>query len=159
MACHDQGTALAWLLFYVLRRYVLEEIEPGKYFSLLLSAEGVGLFWTIVYGFSGSYTDVLRKSRLREVANIGYANLWGGLVLIVLLLADDENLLYYKSYLRTAGSYLLINTALAMLAPNISLCASDVTRAQPHLHRTYTSWRPARSARVDDPADGTTPGP
>lgn len=108
--------ALAWQAFFLLRRYILDDLNPGEYFSLLLSSIPVAGFWVIIYGLSGSYTDTLRKSRLREVAGIVYANLWGSLLMFLILIADDQGMTYYINYLRTTAYFFCINTGLGVTA-------------------------------------------
>ena len=121
IALDFQAAALAWAAFVFLRSNVFHQVEPSAYFSLLFSGVAIGLFWVVVLALSGSYTDVLRRSRLKEISNIIYANVMGGLLLVVLLLLDDNSLQYYPEYLKTASFYLGLNTGLLIFVKTLWL--------------------------------------
>ncbi|MBI3234343.1 MAG: exopolysaccharide biosynthesis polyprenyl glycosylphosphotransferase, partial [Bacteroidetes bacterium] len=100
----DWATALvAWISFFVYRKYVIEpekfgyqipvEIDKNFFIGALL----VPSLWLILYAMSGSYHEVYRKSRLRELVRTFNTSLIGVLILFFSLLLDDE-VSSYKSY-------------------------------------------------------------
>ncbi len=99
---------LAWMVFYLLRRHV-EHFSEGYVFTLVGSAAVIAAFWTVLYTLWGFYTNIFRKSRLKEV----FANLSASFVGVVLiffaLLLDQASADPQISYYRTFGTYFLLH--------------------------------------------------
>lgn len=98
------AAASAWFSFFVYRKYF---IEPDKFgysvpfepdTNLLLGMVYVPLYWLFIYMLTGTYTDVWRKSRLKEVANFFTISIVGVVVLFFMLLLDDEVASYTDYY-------------------------------------------------------------
>ncbi|MBI4947810.1 MAG: sugar transferase [Bacteroidetes bacterium] len=95
--------ALAWTLFYIFRKVYIERIKFGYeiplefgekfFFGLAL----VSVFWLLLYAATGSYNDVFRKSRLKELGQTLFISLIGVVVIFFTLILDDE-IINYKSY-------------------------------------------------------------
>ena len=97
---------LAWILFYIFRKLYIEPEKFGKpipvafesqfYWSLLL----IPLFWILIYSFTGSYKNIYRKSRLKEIGQTSLLSLIGVIIIFFTLLLDDE-VFSYKNYYQT----------------------------------------------------------
>jgi exopolysaccharide biosynthesis polyprenyl glycosylphosphotransferase len=94
---------LAWGLFYLYRK---NEIESNLYgfkvpfvpdSNFYIGITIIPLAWVIVYALSGTYNDIYRKSRLRELGQTFYLSLIGVLIIFFGLLLDDV-IISYRSY-------------------------------------------------------------
>jgi exopolysaccharide biosynthesis polyprenyl glycosylphosphotransferase len=87
---------LAWTLFYLYRRWVVEPAKFGypievfhfdaKYFYAIFL---VPLYWVFIYWLLGTYRNVYRKSRVRELGFTVTISFLGCVGLFFLLLLDD----------------------------------------------------------------------
>ncbi|MFN8311012.1 MAG: sugar transferase [Chitinophagales bacterium] len=93
---------LAWYCLYFFRKIIIEK-EPfewllpfrdNKFFIGLLI---VSQLWILLHYFSGTYTDVYRKSRLQEMLKTSVVTLVGTILIFFTLLLDD-NVRKYSDY-------------------------------------------------------------
>lgn len=97
---------IAWAGFYVYRKEVIEAALFGSHFhfapdrNFYLGITILPVVWVAVYAMVGSYTDIFRKSRLKEFGQILYISLIGVLIIFFSLLLDDT-IVSYKSYYST----------------------------------------------------------
>ncbi|MBC6989858.1 sugar transferase [Hymenobacter jejuensis] len=112
----DFGAALlAWVCFFLLRKYLLREINEGYHFTggalfyLSGSAIMIAGFWTALYALIGEYQDVFRKSRLGEIIRLARVSVLGALVIFFSLLLDDQGISNYKLYYKTITAYFLLH--------------------------------------------------
>jgi len=105
--CSDYlAAALAWALFYVYRRALIEgessisesPDDPKFWYGALF----LPICWVIAYAFSGTYSNIYRKSRLKEFGQTLYISALGVLVIFFTLLLDDK-IISYKSYYEAIG--------------------------------------------------------
>jgi exopolysaccharide biosynthesis polyprenyl glycosylphosphotransferase len=97
---------LAWALFYLYRKYEIEAslnaynfvFKPDKNFYLGITV--LPIAWVIVYALMGTYNDIYRKPRLKEIALTLYISIFGVLVIFFTLLLDDI-IVSYKNYYST----------------------------------------------------------
>ena len=79
----DFGAALlAWMGFFLLRKYLLSEITgyrftEGALFFLSGAAVMIAGFWTLLYALIGEYRDIYRKSRLAELIRLARVSALG----------------------------------------------------------------------------------
>lgn len=99
------AAVLAWGLFYVYRKTVIESEKFGYdvftldqkfYLGILI----IPLLWVLVYALTGSYRNIYRKSRLKELGQTFTISLIGVLIIFFTLLLDDL-VISYKSYYHT----------------------------------------------------------
>jgi len=102
------ASVLAWGLFFAYRKF---SVNPGRiefteqilfdnnlYLGLLL----IPLFWLTFYVFTGTYSNIYRKSRLRELGQTFMVSLVGVIIIFFLVLLDDEvstYFFYYRSFI------------------------------------------------------------
>ncbi len=97
---------LAWATFYAYRKAVIEsalygspvQFIPDRNFYIGISL--LPLAWVILFALTGSYNDIFRKSRLKEIGQTMYLSVIGVLVIFFTLLLDDA-IVSYKSYYST----------------------------------------------------------
>ncbi|MEO8151366.1 MAG: sugar transferase [Bacteroidia bacterium] len=100
------AAALAWGLFYSYRKLYIESDKFG--YSLAVDFDRkfwfgiifIPLFWLGFYWIIGTYKNVLRRSRLREIAETLYISIIGVLIIFFGLLLDDT-IINYRSYYDT----------------------------------------------------------
>lgn len=90
------SAGLAWAIFYFFRKLYLEpraiellsspSIDENFYRGIII----IPTFWFLLYQFSGTYFNVLRKSRLNEFQQTLIQSFFGGIVLFFTLLLDDQ---------------------------------------------------------------------
>ena len=65
---------IAWVLFYFLRKHLLDEqLYGGLDYKLFIGSIVIASIWTVIYFLTGAYYDVVRKSRIKEVFSL-FAN-------------------------------------------------------------------------------------
>ncbi len=91
------SSTVAWSLFYAYRKEYIEKapvvVDSNFYYGLIL----VPCFWVGLYLITGSYTNVFRKYRLKEISQTLFISFVGCLFLFFILILDD-NVLVYKDY-------------------------------------------------------------
>lgn len=90
------GSALAWTLFYIYRKAVIEPARYGykipiwepdkKYFYAIVL---IPLFWVALFWLFGSYRNVFRKSRVKELTQTFVITFLGVIIIFFSLLIDD----------------------------------------------------------------------
>jgi exopolysaccharide biosynthesis polyprenyl glycosylphosphotransferase len=101
------GSAVAWGLFYLFRKYFIETSLYGEYFRMELGDKfylGISLipfFFLFVFAMAGFYADPLRRSRLLEFGKSFVITLTAVVILFFVLVLDDavgNYSTYYKSF-------------------------------------------------------------
>jgi len=93
----------AWSCFYIYRKIYTEPLKFGHSVPLTFDHKffyGVILipfFWLILYVITGTYSEVYRKSRLKELSQTLFISLIGVMIIFFTLLLDDE-IVSYKTY-------------------------------------------------------------
>jgi exopolysaccharide biosynthesis polyprenyl glycosylphosphotransferase len=97
------AASLAWALFYTYRKLYIEPEKFGYSVPLHLDKKFyfgvfvIPLLWIVFYAFLGTYNNIYRKARLRELGETLYSSFLGVLVIFFTLLLDDV-IVNYKSY-------------------------------------------------------------
>src|SRR5947208_3247094 len=97
------AASLAWALFYMYRKMIIEpekfgyavplHLDKKFYFGILV----IPFIWLLLYAFAGTYNNIYRKARLKELGQTLYLSFIGVLVIFFTLLLDDV-IVSYKSY-------------------------------------------------------------
>lgn len=105
--CDFLAALLSWSAFFTFRKLALDPFtfhfsivntilsDSNFWLGLLLIPAG----WLALYAIQGTYRNVLRKARLKELLDTLLASLLGSLVLFFLLLLDDDVPSYRYHYL------------------------------------------------------------
>lgn len=94
---------LAWGLFFLFRKLTIDNNQFHDVNEVFRDANfwwGIALLpvaWCLLYAFQGSYRDVYRKGRLKELQMTLWASLIGVIVIFFALLLDD-NISSYRNY-------------------------------------------------------------
>lgn len=95
---------IAWTIFYFLRKVLIDSQKYGP--DLLIETNiqfykgllFVPLFWLILYIVFGTYTDIFRRSRLKELGQTLLTTLIGTIIIFFALLLDDTVVSYINYY-------------------------------------------------------------
>ena len=97
------SASLSWTFFYIYRKIIVEpevfgyeiplDLGPRFYIGIL----GLPVFWLFLYYISGSYHDIYKKSRLRELGQTLLIVISGVIILFFVLILDDV-IVTYKDY-------------------------------------------------------------
>jgi len=102
------GSAIAWGLFYLFRKYFIETRLYGEYFRMELGNKFylgiflIPLFFLFVFAMAGFYSDPLRRSRLLEFGKSLGVTLAAVVILFFALILDDvvgHYSTYYRSFI------------------------------------------------------------
>jgi exopolysaccharide biosynthesis polyprenyl glycosylphosphotransferase len=110
----DFGAALlAWVGFFLLRKYLLQELAGARFTEgVLIGLAGAALlvatFWVLLYALFGLYGDIFRKSRLSELLSLARLSVVGVVVIFFALLLDD-GVSSYRLYYKTVSAYFLLH--------------------------------------------------
>lgn len=93
--CDWLSAAIAWLLFYGLRKQLLRETHTGisEWLSDKRLFQGlvfIPLCWLLFYIVTGTYHSLYKKSRLAEAGKTFLVSIFGVLVIFFLFLLDDR---------------------------------------------------------------------
>jgi len=108
------GSALAWTLFNLYRKRVIEsnlfgiDIRFNPDYKFYLGLVFFTLFWASMFGLVGLYHDPYRKSRLREFGASLTITIIGTIVLFFVLLIDDYVVAYQNYYKILLAMFLLV---------------------------------------------------
>lgn len=105
----------AWVIFYILRKIILEEGSIHLTLKLAGNAAIIASFWTLLYALTGQYRDVFRKSRVKEIINLVQISFFGGIIIFFALLLDDEGIYNYQAYYKTIATYLCVHFFISAL--------------------------------------------
>ncbi len=107
------GSAMAWGLFYLFRKYFIETRLYGEYFRMELGNKFylgiflIPLFFLFVFAMAGFYSDPLRRSRLLEFGKSLAVTLASVVVLFFVLILDDAVGHYSTYYISFSVLFLL----------------------------------------------------
>lgn len=94
-------STISWALFFMYRKVYIEKsqllFDDKFYIGLIV----IPLFWVILYYIIGSYRDVLKRHRLRDLGETFIISLIGCTALFFLLIINDQYIYktdYYKAY-------------------------------------------------------------
>ena len=108
------SAAGAWSLFFVFRKTFIESNKYGEEIPVEFSARFyiglvvVPLFWLSLYIIQGTYSNIYRKSRLKELGQTLLTTLIGVIIIFFALILDDE-INTYKSYYQSFAVLLFLH--------------------------------------------------
>jgi exopolysaccharide biosynthesis polyprenyl glycosylphosphotransferase len=94
---------ISWTLLFIFRKVIIEKIplEEAEIFSdqqYILALLIIPTFWLFFYFISGTYTDIFRKSRVKEFTRTFWQTIVGSIVIFFSLLLDDTVNSYQNYY-------------------------------------------------------------
>lgn len=128
------SAALAWTLFYILRK---EEVEPDIFgfdipvefdMKFYIALFVIPAFWLVLYYLSGYYKDVYRRSRLKELWNTLSLTVIGVIVLFFVFILDDW-VSSYKDYYYSVFTLAGLHFSLTYI-PRLFITSRTIHRIQ-----------------------------
>ena len=124
----------AWAALFLFRKIFLEQMgfhDAGQVFcdtNFWLGLVLVPLGWLALYAMQGTYRNVLRKARAKELVDTAAASLLGVTVIFFVLLIDDEITTYSNYY----ASYLYLLVVHFILTFGLRLAVTTQTANKVH---------------------------
>jgi exopolysaccharide biosynthesis polyprenyl glycosylphosphotransferase len=93
----------AWTFFYSFRKLYIESEKFGTAIPVIFDNQFfrglviISIFWLFLYILTGTYKNIYRKSRLREVGQTMLISIIGVIILFFILLLDDQ-IQSYRDY-------------------------------------------------------------
>ncbi|MFM9943605.1 MAG: sugar transferase [Bacteroidia bacterium] len=106
--------ACAWLAMFIFRKVNLEGQPIESIFTDYKFYQGIIIIpfaWVCLYRIYGLYTNILKKSRLKELSELLLLSVIGVILIFFGLILDDY-IASYKSYYQTIGLLFLIHFSL-----------------------------------------------
>lgn len=119
-------SALAWFVFYYLRKIWIEEVEFTTNASFFYGVAFIPVLWLFIYLLQGTYQDVRRLHRLK-IINLTFSGTLVGVILIFFLFLLDDEINGYKQYYKSL-SLLFGIQFLFVLIPRFILVTSIVKK-------------------------------
>ncbi|MBQ8703364.1 MAG: sugar transferase [Bacteroidales bacterium] len=132
IVCDTLSAMLAWTALFLFRKLALEESgfeSLGQVFNDLNYWLGIVIVpagWLALYTIQGTYRNVLRRARLKELLETLLATLIGSVVIFFVLLIDDE-MPTYRDYYAAFLFLLAVHFTLTYL-PRLIITSSTVRR-------------------------------
>lgn len=148
------SASLAWAAFYFLRKSILHEPYSVDY-KFWLGVLFIPAGWLLLYGLTGAYHSVYKKSRLAEVTNAFICATVGCTALFFLFLLDDAKSsygYYYAAFAALFGCHFLF-TVLARLV--VLTAAKAQLRSKTIQFRAVMAGSAAHVQRVYKEAKGS----
>jgi exopolysaccharide biosynthesis polyprenyl glycosylphosphotransferase len=104
----------AWTLFYSFRKLYIESEKFGTHIPVIFDNQFfrglmiVSVFWLALYILTGTYKNIYRKSRLREVGQTLLITLIGVIILFFILLLDDQ-IQSYRNYYQSVFTLFILH--------------------------------------------------
>ncbi len=101
------SAAAAWIVFYSYRKINVESVKFGVNVEVIydqkfiITLAAITSFWLVLYAITGTYKNIYRKSRLKELGQTFRLTFFGVLVIFFSLLLDDTIINYQTYYLST----------------------------------------------------------
>ncbi len=97
------GSAIAWAAFFFFRKIYIETKFYGETYlaidqNFFLGIIFIPLFWLFLYYLTGYYSDIYRRSRLKELSTTFAVTLFGVLIIFFKLILDDIIVSYTDYY-------------------------------------------------------------
>lgn len=123
-------SVVAWIVFYMERKELLNESPEAVDGTLVLHAFSIGFFWVVLLGLTGFYYDIFTKSRIRETFRLIPVVLIGVILVFLVLLLDDEGVKTYTAYYKTLGFYTALQFGALFVGKVISISSIKYNIAQ-----------------------------
>jgi len=111
----DMFSAIAaWTLFYSFRKLYIESEKFGTAIPVIFDNQFfrglliISIFWLFLYILTGTYKNIYRKSRLREVGQTLLITIIGVIILFFILLLDDE-IQSYRNYYQSVFTLFILH--------------------------------------------------
>lgn len=135
--CDFLAAAVSWAALFAFRKLVLDPVpeqysDPEFQLSILsdpnlwLGLAIVPLGWVVLYTLQGTYRNVLRKARVKELLDTLLSTLFGVVVIFFILLVDDHVSTYAGHY--RAFLFLLAVHFLLTYIPRLVITSQTVHR-------------------------------
>jgi len=105
---------LSWILFYYFRKIYIEHSDFIVTKNLYLGMLIISIFWLIYYSAMGTYRNVYKRYRMKDIGQTLFVSITGNIVLFFILLLDDE-INFVQDYYYLFFALLLLHLTLTII--------------------------------------------
>ena len=116
----------SWIIFNFYRKAFIENYTFEINEKLILSTILISIFWLILYSALGSYNEVYKKYRIKEITQT-ISQSFIGIIFIFFTFLLDDKINTYQDYYSLISVLLIVHTTLTFL-PRIILTSSTVSK-------------------------------
>ena len=116
----------SWIIFNFYRKAFIENYTFKINEKLILSTILISIFWLILYYALGSYKEVYKKYRIKEITQT-ISQSFIGIIFIFFTFLLDDKINTYQDYYSLISVLLIVHTTLTFL-PRIILTSSTVSK-------------------------------
>ena len=116
----------SWIIFNYYRKAFIENYIFEINEKLILSTILISIFWLILYSILGSYKEVYKKYRIKEITQT-ISQSFIGIIFIFFTFLLDDKINTYQDYYSLISVLLIVHTTLTFL-PRIILTSSTVSK-------------------------------
>lgn len=111
---------LAWVIFYVLRKGILDESMFIDYPQLIKGALIVSTFWMVLFTAGSFYQNIFKKSRVKLLLSLVLLSFFGSIVIFMALMLDDD-VAHHQIYYKLFYTYALVHCGIVAIQKMITL--------------------------------------
>lgn len=112
---------LAWIIFYLSRSYVLQDVTEDTTWFLLERSFIIGTIWVVLYALLGRYRNVFRQSRFKEIIHLATFSFGGCIAIFFAFLLEDPLVTQSNLYFKTIAIYFFIHFLVAVIFKMVAL--------------------------------------
>ena len=117
---------ISWVCFFYFRKSFIESSEFTIDQNFYLGLVFIPIFWFIFYISVGSYKNVYKKHRIKEIGQTVLTSIIGNIILFFILILDDE-INRYQDYYTSFGVLLLLHSMITLI-PRFTLTSFTVKK-------------------------------
>lgn len=111
---------LAWVIFYVLRKGILDESMFIDYPQLIKGALIVSTFWMVLFTAGSFYQNIFKKSRVKLLLSLVLLSFFGSIVIFMALMLDDD-VAHHQIYYKLFYTYAFVHCGIVAIQKMITL--------------------------------------
>ena len=120
------SAVISWICFFYFRKSIIESSEFTIDNNFYLGLIFVPVFWFLFYISIGSYKNVYKKHRIKEIGQTILTSIIGNIFLFFILILDDE-INQYQDYYTSFGVLLLLHSMITLI-PRFTLTSFTVKK-------------------------------
>ena len=122
------SAVFSWTLFFSYRKVFIEEMPINFTAKFYVGIVVIPLFWVVLYLITGTYNNIYRKSRLKELSDTFFIVLIGTIIIFFVALLDD----YIDNYKTYYSLFVVLFCAHLLLTAIFRFILSSITARKVH---------------------------
>lgn len=122
------SAVLSWTLFFIYRKVFIEELPVDFTTKFYVGIVAIPLFWISLYLITGTYNNIYRKSRMKELFDTFFIVLIGTIIIFFVALLDD----YIDNYKTYYSLFVVLFCAHLFLTAIFRFILTSITASKVH---------------------------